>query len=165
MSPQSTLVLGLGNTLLQDEALGVRAVEALHARLGALEGVELLDGGTLGLDLLPYLSEARSVMILDAVHFDAEPGTLIRLEGDAIPAALKVKMSMHQVGLNDLLAATAFRGKTPERLVLWGMQPGGLDWGLDLTAPVAERLDALVDRAEAELRMWLSDSASASTEG
>jgi hydrogenase maturation protease len=149
-----TLILGLGNTLLQDEALGVRAVERLVATTRLPQEVTALDGGTLGLTLLPYLYEAEQVLFLDAVNFNGQPGEMIRLEGAQIPAALAVKLSMHQVGLQDLLAALSFSGRSPERMVLWGMQPGTIDWGLELTEPVQRILPQLVQRAVEELESW-----------
>jgi hydrogenase maturation protease len=149
-----TLILGLGNTLLQDEALGVRAVERLIATTRLPQEVTALDGGTLGLTLLPYLYEAEQVLFLDAVNFNGQPGEMIRLEGAQIPAALAVKLSMHQVGLQDLLAALSFSGRSPERMVLWGMQPGTIDWGLELTEPVQRVLPQLVQRAVEELESW-----------
>ena len=153
-TPDKILVLGLGNLLLQDEGLGIRAVERLQAGFILPGTVETLDGGTLGLNLLPYLKEARSLLILDAIDAGQVPGKLIRLEGDKIPAALSLKMSMHQVGLHDLLAAGSFADMLPERIVLLGIQPHSVDWGLGLTPPVNAALDPLVYAAAAELRAW-----------
>jgi hydrogenase maturation protease len=154
VSPARTLVLGLGNILLQDEALGVRAMEGLRQQSRLPEHVSMLDGGTLGLNLLPYLFECDQVLFLDAVNFDAKPGALIRLEGEEIPTRLAQKMSMHQIGLQDLLAALSFRGKLPGRMVLWGMQPESLDWGLELSPTVQTAMPALVAQAAQELSNW-----------
>ncbi len=141
------LILGLGNTLLQDEGLGVRAVERLRDSGSLPDQVEALDGGTLGLGLLPYLRGVTDLLILDAVDMDQPPGTLIRLENDAIPAALAPKFSMHQVGLQDLLAAGSFSGSLPRRVVLLGIQPESIDWGVDLSSTVAASLEKLVETA------------------
>ncbi len=149
-----TLVLGLGNILLQDEGLGVRALERLTAAHPLPDRVEALDGGTMGLELLPYLDGVTDLLITDAVDTGQPPGTLVRLEGDAIPAALSLKMSMHQVGLQDLLATSRLRGTMPQRLVVWGIQPASLDWGVDLSPPVQAALDGLVQAAVQELRGW-----------
>jgi hydrogenase maturation protease len=132
----------------------VRAYERLLERYTLTEGVEALDGGTLGLHLLPYLDGVRNLLILDAVRADEPPGTLIRLEGDAIPVALSHKMSMHQFGLSELLAVGSIQGSLPERLVLWGMVPTVMEPGLDLTEPVAASLDALVEAVVGELAAW-----------
>ncbi|MEI7771043.1 MAG: HyaD/HybD family hydrogenase maturation endopeptidase [Chloroflexales bacterium] len=148
------LVLGLGNIILRDEGLGVRACEQLLDRYTLAAGVEALDGGTLGLHLLPYLDGVRDLLIIDAVRADGPPGTLVRLEGDAIPAALAHKMSMHQFGLSELLAVGRIQGCLPQRIVLWGMVPTVMEPGLDLTEPVAACLAALVDAVAGELAAW-----------
>jgi hydrogenase maturation protease len=149
-----TLVLGLGNIILRDEGLGVRACERLLERYTLPASVEALDGGTLGLHLLPYLEGVRNLLILDAVRADEPPGTLIKLEGDAIPVALAHKMSMHQFGLSELLAVGGLLGEMPGRIVLWGMVPTVMEPGLDLTEPVAASLDALVEAVVGELAAW-----------
>ena len=152
--PDKTLILGLGNLLRQDEGLGVRAIELLRAGFILPDTLQTLDGGTLGLSLLPYLKEAKRLLILDAVDSGQLPGKLIRLEGEAIPIALSLKMSMHQVGLQDLLAAGSFAEALPERIVLWGIQPQHMDWGIGLTPPVEAALESLVCAAVKELQAW-----------
>jgi hydrogenase maturation protease len=94
------------------------------------------------------------LLILDAVEADQPPGTLVRLEGGAIQAALSLKMSMHQVGLQELLALCDLQGTLPQRVVVWGMQPASLDWGTDLSPTIADRLDNLIESAILELRRW-----------
>lgn len=152
--PPSILLLGLGNILLQDEGLGVRALSRLLERYRLPAEVQALDGGTLGLDLLPFLEDASACLVLDAVHGDLAPGALLRLEGDAIPAALALKTSMHQSGLQELLAIARLRDTLPQRIVLWGMRPASLAVGLELTSAVASQLDALVAAAVEELGRW-----------
>jgi hydrogenase maturation protease len=147
-------VLGIGNILLQDEGLGVRAIERLLERYRLPSEVLAIDGGTMGLDLLPYLGDAASLLIVDAVQFDRPDGGLIRLEGDEIPATLALKLSLHQVGLQELLAASALQGTVPGRMVLWGIEPRSVAWGLELSPPVAARLDDLVDAVVGELESW-----------
>ena len=151
---QRILVLGLGNVLLQDEGLGVRAVERLQERCALPPQVVALDGGTLGLDLLPHLGEATHLLMLDAVQADLAPGSLVRLEGDEIRIAMAHKMSLHQVGLEELLAVAAFQGSLPEERVLLGLEPASLDWGTELSPTVAAALDDLVAAATAQLDAW-----------
>lgn len=148
------LVLGLGNIIMCDEGLGVRACERLTQRYRLPDGVIVLDGGTLGLDLLPYLEGITDLLIIDAINAGYSPGTIVRLENEQIPQTLALKMSMHQVGLQELLAVMALRGHTPPRIVLLGMEPLRIEPGLDLSAPVQANLDALVEAAIAELRSW-----------
>jgi hydrogenase maturation protease len=148
------LVLGLGNILLQDEGLGVHALRKVVFDHRLPADVELMDGGTKGLDLLPYLEGVTDLLILDAVQIGEAPGTLIRLEGEAIPKALAVKMSMHQVGLQELLALGDLQGILPSKIVLLGLEPAIVDWGLELSPAVADRLDDLVETALKELHRW-----------
>jgi hydrogenase maturation protease len=147
-------VLGVGNILLQDEGLGVRAVERLSARCDLPESVQLVDGGALGLRLLPLIEDTRSLLIIDAIASGRQPGSLVRLEGEAISGALALKMSMHQVGLRELLSVCQLRQTLPPRLVLWGMEPAAVDWGVELSPPVTAQLGTLVEVVVSELRAW-----------
>jgi hydrogenase maturation protease len=148
------LILGLGNILLQDEGVGIRVLERLDAEYEWPVHSTLLDGGVMGLELLPYLESADAVLLLDAVHTGEPPGSIVRLEGNEIPAVVALKMSMHQVGLQETLAMCQFRGTLPERLVLLGVVPARLDLGLDLSPQVAAQVTTLVQAAVSELRGW-----------
>ncbi len=152
--PAKTLILGVGNLLLSDEGVGLRVVERLAAAYDLPEGVQTLDGGTLGLDLLYYLEGVENLLIIDAVEMGKEPGTLVRLEGDEVPAFLSVKVSPHQIGIPDMLFAAKLKGLYPRNVVLLGVQPGVLDAGLTLSPPVAAQVDALVEKAVEELTRW-----------
>jgi hydrogenase maturation protease len=149
-----TLVLGLGNILMRDEGLGVRVVERLLEDCQFPPEVKVVDGGTLGLDLLPWVEEADRLLVIDAVDKGAEPGSLARLEGEEVPTFLGVKISPHQMGLADLLAAAQLRGYLPQELVLWGMQPMLIEVGLELSPPVAAQLETLKERVLDELSRW-----------
>jgi hydrogenase maturation protease len=151
---KKTLVLGLGNILLGDEGVGVRVVERLQELYEFPPEVQVLDGGTLALDLLPYVEEADRLLVIDALEMGTEPGTIARLEGDQVPAFLSVKISPHQMGLADLLTAARLRDLYPEELVLWGVQPGVMSPGLEPSSPVAARIEVLVDRVLGELSRW-----------
>ena len=151
---KKTLVLGLGNTLLSDEGVGVRVVERLLASYDFPSEVEILDGGTLGLDLLPYIQRADRLLVVDAVELAAEPGTLVRLEGGDIPSVFGPKLSPHQMGLADLLNAAQLLDCLPDERVLWGCQPGTLRIGLDLSTPVGAQVERLVENVLSELLKW-----------
>ena len=151
---KKTLVLGLGNILLSDEGVGVRVVERLQECYGLPPEVQILDGGTLGLDLLPYVENSDRLLVVDALEVGAEPGTLARLEGDEVPAYFAPKISVHQMGLVDLLAAARLAGYALEKLVLWGAQPGKMDVGLELSPAVAAQVEPLVEKVLAELNGW-----------
>ena len=148
------LVLGLGNVLLRDEGLGVWVAETLKRGVEFPEGVSIVEGGTLGLDLLPLLDGVERLCVIDAVRFGRAPGAVVRLEGDDVPAALSVKLSPHQIGIQDLFAAARLMGSEPPSVVLWGMEPGRLDPGTGFSPPVAESLPRLRDEVIEELGRW-----------
>jgi len=145
------LVLGIGNVLMQDEGLGVRAVERLQEQYRLPPGVRVVDGGVMGLELLPYLEDAERVLILDAVRTSLQPGSVIRLKGRDIPVALALKTSIHQVGLQEILAVSRFRGTLPAHISLWGMEPSSIEVGTDLSPTISAALDRLVQSIAKEL--------------
>lgn len=149
-----TLLLGLGNILLGDEGIGIRALERLQAQYQLPETVQLLDGGVMGLELLTYVEDAEALLAIDAVQTGQMPGTLVRLEGEEIPATLAMKLSMHQVNFQEVLAVSHLRGKAPPRLVVWGMEPAVLEPTVALSEAIANQLDQLVQAVVTELSEW-----------
>ncbi len=150
----NTLILGVGNILLSDEGVGVRVVERLNAEYQLPPGVQTLDGGTLGMDLLYYLEGVQNLLIVDAVETGAEPGTLLRLEGEEVPSFLSIKMSPHQIGVSDMLFAAKLKGIDPPHIVLWGVQPASLEIGLKLSLAVSAQMDTLLQNVVQELIRW-----------
>lgn len=150
----SVLVLGLGNILLQDEGVGVRVVERLLSDYVFPDNVLVLDGGTLGLDLLPYIEDAQYVAIVDAVEMNRAPGSLVRLENGEIPAFVTQKLSPHQLGLQDMMALTKLRGHSPEQVVLWGIQGASFEVSLELTPAIAAQVQVLAENVLQELNRW-----------
>lgn len=150
----SILVLGLGNLVMTDDALGSRVVEALEQRFEFPEQVKLLDGGTLGLDLLPRLEGIDKLLVVDALEMGAEPGTVFRLVGGEVPRAFANKLSVHQMGLQDLLAVAELLGHLPSELVVLGAQAASIEMGTELTEVVAGVLEEIVDAVVAELTDW-----------
>jgi len=150
----SILVLGLGNLLMQDDAVGVHAVQRLQQQFQFPPQVRILDGGTLGLDLLPYLEEAEQVLIIDALEMRAAPGSMHRLVGEEVPRAFAGKLSVHQMGLQDLLAVAELQGTLPAEVVVLGVQAVSIDMGLELTPAVAAALDGLIDAVLEQLQCW-----------
>lgn len=144
------LVLGLGNVLCGDDGAGVVAVHEILAGFEPPPGVEVLDGGTLGLSLLPLLEDAKAAILLDAIRTDDPPGTLVRLEGDEVGPAVAHRLSVHQVGVADLLDAARLRGSAPKTLILLGIVPESLELGIALSLRVAEALDTLCKCAMSE---------------
>ena len=145
----NVLVLGLGNILLSDEGVGVRAVEELQRRYDCSDAVEIIDGGTVGFELLPYFDERSHILIVDAIKADNEPGTIVRI--DDPPAYFSSRTSPHQIGLADVMGLAAISDNLPKNIILLGMEPKRLATGLTLSSAVAQNLSRLVDMVVAEL--------------
>lgn len=146
------VILGLGNLLCEDDGAGVEALRQLSLEWIAPEGVDLVDGGTLGLALLPIVEDADALVIVDAVDADAAPGTLVMLEGDQVPRAALERLSPHQVGVADLLHGAMWLERVPPRLVLVGVVPERVGLGVDLSPAVAAAIPALVARVAETVR-------------
>jgi hydrogenase maturation protease len=148
------LILGIGNVLWADEGFGVRCIEALSDKWTFPEGVTLLDGGTQGLYLLPFLEDADVLVVFDAVDYGLEPGTLKIVEGDEVPRFMGAKkMSLHQTGFQDVIATAQLMGYCPEVLILIGCQPEELeDYGGGLREIVAAQIDPAIEIALEKLR-------------
>ncbi len=141
---RDVLVLGLGNILLADDGAGVHVVRRLASDPKSPSGLRLLDGGTLGFRLLASLKEADAMLIVDAAQLDERAGTIRLLGQRAIDehVSLGGRVSAHEAGLVDLLTLARLDGWAPSRLALLGIQPQRIDWGEELSAPVAQALPA-----------------------
>jgi hydrogenase maturation protease len=150
------LVLGIGNLLWADEGFGVRCVEQLAAEWELPPGITVMDGGTQGLYLLPYVQAARRLIVFDAIDYGLEPGTMKRVEGDEVPRFMGAKkMSLHQTGFQEVISAADLTGQLPESLLLIGVQPEELeDYGGSLRPAVKARLGDAVAMAVVQLRDW-----------
>ncbi|MBY0431367.1 MAG: HyaD/HybD family hydrogenase maturation endopeptidase, partial [Rhodospirillales bacterium] len=146
------VVLGVGNILLSDEGVGVRAVEALQEAYAFPPEVEVLDGGTLGMELLDPLAGADHLIIADCIKAGQTAGTLLRYAGDQVPAFFRTKISPHQVGMSDVLATLKLMGQEPGSVTLHGIQPASMETGMELTSLIAERLPALVQALAADIQ-------------
>jgi hydrogenase maturation protease len=152
--PQRTIVLGLGNTLNKDEGVGVHALTALEAQLGEAGTLEFVDGGVLGLNLLPWVEETSHLLILDAINARKVPGTVIEMTGEEIPMYTGIKMSDHQITFQEVLGLAKFRQKLPPYLHLIGAQPLDLSIGLDLSPEIAAVIPEITQRAAQRLSVW-----------
>ena len=150
---KNILVIGMGNVLMQDEGIGVRAVEELDCRYELPAHVRVVDGGTTGMELFEPMRTADCLIVADAVNFDRPPGSLIRIADKEINAFFQTKISNHQLGLSDLLALLAMRGETPERVAIIGMVPYGLENKLGLSPQAAAGLDDMVEMLVHELAL------------
>ena len=150
----SALVLGCGNVLLGDEGVGVWAVSELRRSFVLDPPVAVLEGGTLGLDLLPHLEGVGRLLLVDAIRSGAEAGTILRFEGEDVAGALETKMSSHQIGIQDLLAAADLLGRRPREVVLWGVEAGPLAPGTGFSPAVERARARLLASVIGELRAW-----------
>ena len=144
-------ILGVGNLLFTDEGAGVRAAELLQDRYDFPENVQVVDGGTLGLNLLSVISEADYLIVIDAVRNGGDPGTLYRLAGDEIPKRILAKNSLHQVDLLEALTCCQALGRLPETVIL-GVEPEDITtMGVELTPTIRASIEELVKTALQEL--------------
>ena len=146
------LVLGIGNLLLGDEGVGIRVVENLTARYALPPEVEALDGGTMGMALLPYLAGRRLLILLDAVRTGAAPGTVVQRELADPAAFFREKISPHQIGIAEVLSVAMLTNELPVRILLIGVVPREMATGLALSPEIAAMLPVMADMVAAELR-------------
>ena len=157
MNPRrEVLVLGIGNLLWADEGFGVRCAELLAATVQLPPTVTVMDGGTQGLYLLPYVQAAKRLIVFDAVDYGLPPGTMKTVDGDEVPRFMGAKkMSLHQSGFQEVLAAAALTAQLPESLMLIGVQPEELDdYGGSLRPVVKARVADAVNIAVKRLLAW-----------
>ena len=143
-------ILGVGNVLCTDDGLGPAVVNRMMTHLEG-PGVGILDGGTLGLSLLPILEDSERLILVDAIRMDGAPGTLVRLEGDDVLPAVRMRLSVHQVGVADLLDAARLRDTMPDQIVLLGSIPESIELGFGLSAPVSDSLNDLMAAVSEEV--------------
>ena len=137
--------------LLSDEGAGVQAVAELLRRYIFSSAVEVVDGGTMGYELLPYLEGKSHLIIIDAVQSERAPGTTMRIVLDDPPSFFRKKLSPHQIGLADIFALASMTGELPGYIVLLAIVPENLNAGIELSPAVLKNLDRLVEMVEEEL--------------
>jgi len=153
MEKKLTLI-GVGNILLQDEGVGVHAVRAIQEGYEVPAQLEIVDGGTSGLDLLPYIDGRHRVLFVDAVNFGQEPGFIGVLENQEVPALFGAKASLHHLGLADVLAVAQLLDVAPREICLIGIQPQTMAPGLELSEVMQGKMAELLARIVAKLRDW-----------
>lgn len=151
---QHILVLGVGNILLSDDGLGVHTLRAIDAGFDIPDSVLRLDGGVMGLDLIQHICDCTYLLIIDAIDASLLPGSIVRIEGVAIQMALANKLSIHQLGIQEVLATCRLMGHLPSHIVMIGMQPESINWGLEMTQTVTSRLDHLIVQVIDQLHAW-----------
>ncbi len=151
-----TLILGLGNTLLGDEGVGVHSVRYLREACPDLADVNLVDGGTLSFALAGPIAEARNLIVIDAAQLDGAPGTLRCYEGAEMDRFVRDRRirSAHEISLSDLLTIAQLSEELPRHRALIGIQPQRMDWSDSLTDPVRKSLPIVCERVRELLRRW-----------
>jgi hydrogenase maturation protease len=154
--PGTIVVLGIGNVLWADEGFGVRCVEALQSGWDFAPHVQLVDGGTQGLYLLPIVQAADRLLILDAVDYGLAPGTLKLVEDEEVPRFLGAKkMSLHQTGFQEVLMLAQMTNAYPREVLLIGCQPEELeDYGGSLREGTKAALQQALPLAIERLEAW-----------
>lgn len=151
MNDQHVMVMGVGCILYSDEGFGVRVVERLMERYEFPENVSLVDGGVLGVNLLGVISEADRLIVVDVIRNNGTPGDVYRLEGDAIPARVRAKNSLHQVDLLEALTLCQALDNVPETIII-GVEPADIDTlGINLTPGVEKKTETVINMVLAEL--------------
>lgn len=146
------VVLGVGNILLSDEGVGVRAVEKLQRDFVLPAGVEVIDGGTTGMEMLEDLACAGHIIIVDAVRSGNAPASIVRLAGEQVPVFFRTKLSPHQIGLSDVLATLVLTGEQPGGVTVIGVEPLSLETAMALSPQVEAVLPEVVSLVVEELR-------------
>lgn len=155
MSVSNTLILGIGNTLLSDEGIGVHMLDYLRRHHPELSGAQFLDGGTLSFTLAPYIESAEHLIVIDAAELMAPPGSVQVFVGEEMDRfAGRTKRSVHEVSLGDLLAIAHLTGCLPDRRALVAIQPQLVDWGHQLSNPVKRALPLAARRVLTLLHQW-----------
>ncbi len=147
-------VLGIGNVLMEDEGVGVHVVNRLEKEYDFSPSIQLIDGGVTGTDLLPYLEENDRVIIVDAVNFEEEPGFIGSIENDDILTRLTTKMSLHHLGITDVLSSLKLLGTGPEEIFLVGIQPASINLTMELSDTIITRMDRIIEVVLDKLDNW-----------
>lgn len=149
------MVLGVGNLLLSDEGVGVRVIEELSKRYRFPENVVLIDGGTIGVNLLYFLEGVEKLLIVDAVLGGMPPGSIYKFKDEEVLTYFRTKkLSAHDIGIQEVLSLAKLTEKLPKEMVVLGIEPESLDVSLELSSSVKEALERLLDEVIKQLKEW-----------
>lgn len=153
------VVLGIGNVLLADEGVGVRALELV--RESDVEGdLILVDGGTLGIALLEFVENADGLIVIDAARLDRKPGSVDCFRNEAMDGLLRLRLrTVHELGLKDLLDMARVSGTLPARRALIAVEPEVIDWRMTLSPAVEDALFKVNEMVHDTATQWRSAAA------
>ena len=137
-------ILGLGNILLKDEGVGVWITEEI-AKRSLPENIEIIDGGTAGLDILTSMKDVDKLIIIDALQGDEKPGTVYRLHPEDLPVPSDSYVSVHQMNIVEGLNIAQKTGNSPQEAVIIGVEPEDIDWGLGVTSNIQQKFPEIID--------------------
>lgn len=157
-SKRRITIIGIGNILYQDEGVGVHILPSLMEKLGNDSDIEIIEGATDGMILLEPVEDAEHLIIIDAINAGKPGGTIITLEGDEIPAYYGIKMSIHQIGFQEVLWTAKFRERYPDQIIMFGMQPSSLELGIELSETNQARLEELTAKVMNQVEIWRNAS-------
>ena len=146
------LVMGVGNILMSDDGIGIHVIRAVQ-KLELPDDIELLDGGTASMSYLDNLSNREKVIIIDAVKGNDKPGTIYRFTPADICVQKDMITSLHQIGILDSLTMSKFIGNPPQNVVIFGIEPAVMEWGMTLSPGVNAVIPELVEMICKELRI------------
>ena len=147
-------ILGIGNVILRDEGFGVRVAEYLDKHYEFPDTVQIVDGGTLGIELTQYVTGTEKLLVIDSINGGAEPGTTFRFHNDDVMEHFQDKLSAHEVGIQDVLGLLTVTGHKIPDVVVIGAQPYDVEAGVELSDGMMNLLPQMVEQALAELKNW-----------
>jgi hydrogenase maturation protease len=153
-TPARTLVLGLGNPIMGDDGFGLAVLERLLAGWLLPDEIEVVDGGTWGMSLLPLIETPGRLLVLDAIDAGLDPGSTVVLEGPQLPRYFAHKLSPHQIDLREVLALAELRGTLPPEIVALGVQPARVELLAELSPILAAKVEATAELAVSRLEVW-----------
>lgn len=154
VSPADITVLGIGNLLMGDEGVGIHLIQTLEKSYTFSPSINLIDGGTTGLDLIPYFENCEKMIIVDAVDFQEEPGHIGTLINEEIHYRFNTKLSLHHAGLADVLSVIKLTDIPSPDMMLLGVQPQIVKMGIKLSDVIANKMELLLNLVTEKLEEW-----------
>ncbi len=150
-------IVGVGNTVMRDDGFGVRVAEYLQQHTDYPDFVQILDGGTLGMDLMPYIADSKKLLLIDAINIDAPVGSYHCFTGDELNAYFKNKISVHDLGINDMLAVLKLTDNPVEEVIVIGVKPDVVSLGVELTEQIEAKIPMVAEEAKKIADRWIAE--------
>ncbi|CEG27554.1 HyaD/HybD family hydrogenase maturation endopeptidase [Bacillus sp. B-jedd] len=154
MKNKKITILGIGNTLFSDEGVGIHVLPLLQEMLSDVDDIDIVEGLTDGMKLLGPVEEAENLLIIDAINAGKPGGEIVVLDGEEVPAYFGIKMSVHQLGFQEVLFAAKLRDRYPKNIAMIGMQPTSLQLGIGLTEQNLSMVPKLLEAIEEQIEKW-----------